>query len=39
MNASLGIIFVIVVGFIAVVHKLDRIMVLLREIRDRQGGQ
>jgi hypothetical protein len=39
MNASLGIIFVIVVGFIGVVHKLDRIMVLLKEIRDRQSGQ
>ncbi len=37
MNSTLGIIFVIVVGFIGVVYKLDKIVALLREIRDRQN--
>jgi hypothetical protein len=37
MSATLGIIFVTVVGFIAVVRKLDKIVALLQEIRDRQN--
>lgn len=37
MTSTLGIIFVTVVGFIGVVRKLDKIAVLLEQIRDRQN--
>jgi hypothetical protein len=37
MSSTLGIIFVLVVGFIGVIRKLDKIDALLQDIRDRQN--